>query len=72
MVLEKNLFVESVLRRAILRRLGEDEMAVYRAPFLNALMKSLGIRLSQATDHNQWPLGLLLVARPRWEFDVAT
>jgi hypothetical protein len=36
MVLEKNLFVENVLPRAILRRLSEDEMAAYRAPFANA------------------------------------
>jgi haloalkane dehalogenase len=36
MVLEKNLFVENVLPGAILRRLSEDEMATYRAPFANA------------------------------------
>jgi len=35
LVLEKNLFVESVLPGAILRRLSEDEMAAYRAPFAN-------------------------------------
>jgi haloalkane dehalogenase len=33
MVLEKNIFVERVLPRAVLRGLTEDEMAVYRAPF---------------------------------------
>jgi haloalkane dehalogenase len=36
MVLEKNLFVESVLPRAILRKLSDEEMATYRAPFVNA------------------------------------
>jgi haloalkane dehalogenase len=36
LVLEKNLFVESVLPGAILRRLSEEEMAAYRAPFANA------------------------------------
>jgi haloalkane dehalogenase len=36
MVLEKNLFVESVLPGAILRRLSEEEMAAYRAPFASA------------------------------------
>ena len=36
LVLEKNLFVEGVLPAAILRRLSEDEMAAYRAPFANA------------------------------------
>ena len=36
MVLEKNLFVENVLPGAILRRLSEDEMAAYRAPFADA------------------------------------
>jgi len=36
MVLEENLFVESVLAGAILRRLSEEEMAAYRAPFVNA------------------------------------
>jgi haloalkane dehalogenase len=36
MVLEKNLFVESVLPGAILRRLSEEEMTAYRAPFVNA------------------------------------
>src|SRR5499433_4564792 len=35
-VLEQNLFVENVLPGAILRRLSEDEMAAYRAPFANA------------------------------------
>lgn len=33
MVLEKNLFVEAVLPRSVLRGLSEAEMAVYRAPF---------------------------------------
>ena len=36
MVLEKNLFVESVLPGAILRKLSDVEMAAYRAPFVNA------------------------------------
>src|SRR6266704_4253639 len=36
LVLEKNLIVENVLPGAILRRLSEDEMAAYRAPFANA------------------------------------
>jgi haloalkane dehalogenase len=36
MVLEKNLFVESVLPGAILRKLSDEEMAAYRAPFVNA------------------------------------
>lgn len=35
MVLENNLFVEQVLPGAILRELSEEEMAVYRAPFLD-------------------------------------
>jgi len=33
MVLEQNLFVERILPGAILRRLSDEEMAVYRAPF---------------------------------------
>jgi len=33
MVLEKNLFVEAVLPGSILRRLTDEEMAVYRRPF---------------------------------------
>jgi len=36
LVLEKNLIVENVLPEAIFRRLSEDEMAAYRAPFANA------------------------------------
>lgn len=36
MVLEKNIFVENVLPGAILRKLSDDEMAAYRAPFANA------------------------------------
>ena len=36
MVLEKNLFVESVLPGATLRKLSDEEMAAYRAPFVNA------------------------------------
>jgi haloalkane dehalogenase len=34
MVLEKNLFVEGVLPGAVVRDLTEEEMAVYRAPYL--------------------------------------
>ncbi len=33
MVLEQNVFVEQILPGAVLRTLGEDEMAVYRRPF---------------------------------------
>ena len=36
LVLEKNLIVENVLPGAVLRRLSDDEMAAYRAPFANA------------------------------------
>ena len=36
MVLQKNIFVENLLPGAILRRLSDDEMAAYRAPFANA------------------------------------
>lgn len=35
MILEDNLFVESVLPGAIHRKLSDDEMAQYRAPFVN-------------------------------------
>jgi haloalkane dehalogenase len=34
MVLDENLFVEVILPRSILRKLSEQEMAAYRAPFL--------------------------------------
>ena len=34
MVLEKNIFVEAVLPRSIIRKLGEAEMDAYRAPYL--------------------------------------
>ena len=34
-VLQKNIFVENVLPAAILRDLNDEEMAAYRAPFLN-------------------------------------
>jgi len=36
MVLEKNLFVERVLPGSVMRKLTDEEMAVYRRPFLNA------------------------------------
>jgi haloalkane dehalogenase len=36
MVLEKNLFVERILPASVQRRLGEAEMAAYRAPFAAA------------------------------------
>ena len=36
MVLDKNVFVERVLPGSILRELSEEEMAVYRRPFINA------------------------------------
>jgi haloalkane dehalogenase len=35
MILDKNVFVERVLPGSVLRGLSEDEMAVYRRPFLN-------------------------------------
>ncbi len=35
MVLEKNLFVETLLPRAVLRDLTDEEMTVYRKPFLD-------------------------------------
>ena len=34
MVLQKNVFVERILPASVLRGLGEDEMVVYRRPFL--------------------------------------
>ena len=34
MVIEKNIFVEKILPRSVLRGLTEDEMTVYRAPYL--------------------------------------
>lgn len=36
MVLQKNVFVERILPASVLRKLGEAEMAVYRAPFADA------------------------------------
>ena len=36
MVLEKNVFVEAVLPGSVLRKMTEEEMAVYRRPFVNA------------------------------------
>ena len=35
MILRKNLFIEAVLPGSILRKLNDEEMAVYRRPFLN-------------------------------------
>lgn len=35
MVLEKNIFVEKVLPGSVMRDLSDEEMAVYRRPFLN-------------------------------------
>ena len=36
MILEKNVFVEKVLPRSVMRELTETEMAVYRRPYLQA------------------------------------
>ncbi|MEQ9562940.1 MAG: haloalkane dehalogenase [Woeseiaceae bacterium] len=36
MVLEQNVFIEKVLPRSVLRGLTDEEMAVYRRPYLNA------------------------------------
>ena len=33
MVLDNNFFVETILPRSVIRRLGEEEMNAYRAPF---------------------------------------
>jgi haloalkane dehalogenase len=34
MILDENFFVETVLRRSVIRSLSDEEMAVYRAPYL--------------------------------------
>ncbi|HET8889366.1 MAG TPA: haloalkane dehalogenase [Candidatus Angelobacter sp.] len=34
MILDENFFVETILRRSVMRKLSDQEMAVYRAPFL--------------------------------------
>jgi haloalkane dehalogenase len=34
MILDENAFVEGVLPRSVIRKLGDEEMAAYRAPFL--------------------------------------
>ena len=39
LVLEQNFFVESVLPGAVIRPLGEEEMAAYRAPFPDAVAR---------------------------------
>ena len=36
LVLEKNVFIEGVLPNSIMRKLTDEEMDAYRAPFLNA------------------------------------
>lgn len=36
LVLQKNVFVERILPASMIRRLSEDEMAVYRRPYLEA------------------------------------
>jgi haloalkane dehalogenase len=53
MVLQKNMFVENLLPRAILRRLSDDEMAAYRAPFANA-GEDRRPTLRVATDCGRW------------------
>ncbi len=35
MILEKNIFVERVLPGSVMRKMSDEEMAVYRQPFLN-------------------------------------
>lgn len=36
MILQKNIFVERVLPGSVMRKMSDEEMAVYRRPFLNA------------------------------------
>ena len=36
MVLNRNMFIEGVLPSAVLRKLGDEEMAEYRRPFLSS------------------------------------
>ena len=36
MILANNMFVERVLPSSVMRKLTDEEMAVYRAPFVNA------------------------------------
>ena len=35
LILEKNMFIEGILPNSIIRNLSEEEMAVYRKPFIN-------------------------------------
>ena len=35
LILEKNMFIEGILPNSIIRNLNEEEMAVYRKPFIN-------------------------------------
>ncbi|MDG4884620.1 haloalkane dehalogenase [Mesorhizobium sp. WSM4884] len=45
LVLEDNVFVEKVLPASVLRPMGEEEMAAYRAPFLTAQSRKPVLRL---------------------------
>jgi len=62
MVLEKNLFVEAVLPGSILRRLTDEEMAVYRRPFAEP-GESRRPTLS-------WPRQIPLDGQPREVVDI--
>lgn len=56
MILEANMFVEKVLPAAILRRLSEDEMNVYRAPYLEPRSRKPTLA---------WPRQLPIAGEPR-------
>jgi hypothetical protein len=58
MVLKKNMFVENLLPGAILRRLSDDEMAAYRAPFANAGEDRIKKAASHQSDNCDYHLGL--------------
>jgi haloalkane dehalogenase len=40
MIFDQNIFVEGVLPRAVLRKLSDEEMAAYRAPFIEREARS--------------------------------
>lgn len=64
LILEKNLFIEAILPSAIMRKMSDQEMAVYRMPFLNA-----------GEDRRPtltWPRQIPIEGEPKQVHDIVT
>jgi len=64
LILKKNLFIEAILPSAVIRDLSEEEMAVYRKPFLN--------KGEDRRPTLTWPRQIPIEGEPREVHDIVS